>query len=624
MRKKIPSLLAICLLLVTLLAVGWFLAVNCIVHLQAESAYYRLQDYSNSFFFAFSQDDPMWTSDSNLYTKLDTIANMFNRVSYLPVDERSSWLARQGFATGYYPMYTAVILEGTDWTLENGDYLYFSRYHTQQQWENQNAPEQNTLYVRLHREGNDPFAALYDHYDPYGFAVDAAVLRITGTIDGQELTPIQIDYVSKEQAFTDNTAQLRQMDAAGRLTWQTMMKTSATTEGPLQVLYVTHASMTVHQKHPITYRDQEYDSLLSLLQQVGQQNVISEQSLDRLLLFDRFQVTDQNGEPVNVRVVFCAYPLAATQVSISWILSSSSMWLAIIAALVILYLYRRLVLPVKQSVAFMQDDWNSLLLNQKPSGWKEHWQLQALLEAEENRRVRDADRIQRLDKALNYAHNAEKNRRQLTSNIAHELKTPLAIIHSYAEGLKEQIAEEKREQYLDTILAEVKQMDAMVMELLDLSRLEAGKVTLHREPMDLSALVQSCWEPFAPMAATKALQVQLDLAQNCRINADETRLRQVLRNFLSNAVRYTPAGGQVIIRVQIGKKRASFRVENTAEAFTPEALEKVWDSFYRVDKARSDRGTGLGLTIAKSIITLHGGSCHVRNTSIGVEFRFEL
>ena len=89
--------------------------------------------------------------------------------------------------------------------------------------------------------------------------------------------------------------------------------------------------------------------------------------------------------------------------------------------------------------------------------------------------------ITRLNTALTYAKTAEENRRQMTSHIAHELKTPLAVVHSYAEGLQEHIAEDKRDKYIDVILSETERMDAMVLEMLDLSRLEAGKVKLSRD-----------------------------------------------------------------------------------------------------------------------------------------------
>ena len=216
----------------------------------------------------------------------------------------------------------------------------------------------------------------------------------------------------------------------------------------------------------------------------------------------------------------------------------------------------------------------------------------------------------------------------MTSNIAHELKTPLAIIHSYTEGLKEHIAEEKRDQYLDTILAETERMDTMVMEMLDLSRLEAGKVTLSRTEFSLSELVRTQWETFLPLATEKQLQVFLKLNEDCILSADESRIEQVVRNFLSNAVRYTPAGGTIHIQTQYhyARRRQSFvfRVENSGHRFSKEELQKLWDTFYRADSSRSSMGTGLGLAICKNIISLHGGRCEAKNTERGVEFSFIL
>ncbi len=232
--------------------------------------------------------------------------------------------------------------------------------------------------------------------------------------------------------------------------------------------------------------------------------------------------------------------------------------------------------------------------------------------------------IARLNTALQYAKVAEENRRQMTSNIAHELKTPLAIIHSYCEGLKENINEEKKEQYLDTILTESERMDAMVLEMLDLSRLEAGKVKLQRDEFSLSALAKEVFDTFAPMAEEKGLQVTVETQGDCPVVADEARIGQVIRNYASNAVRYTPEGGTILVRVRPGILGVMLTVENSGCHFTDEELTKVWESFYRSDKSRDRKGTGLGLTIVKNIIALHGGKCGVRNTQHGVEFSFML
>jgi signal transduction histidine kinase len=232
--------------------------------------------------------------------------------------------------------------------------------------------------------------------------------------------------------------------------------------------------------------------------------------------------------------------------------------------------------------------------------------------------------ITRLNTALEYAKAAEENRRQMTSNIAHELKTPLAVIHSYAEGLKEHIAEDKRDKYVDVILAEAERTDGMVLEMLDLSRLEAGKVKLSRDEFSLADLTKAIFEKLQMAAEAKELQISYEFPEQSTIVADENRIAQVVENFATNAVKYTPAGGSVTVRIQNNRGKTTFSIENDSKPLSAEALAKVWDTFYRVDESRSGGGTGLGLAIAKNIVELHGGKCSVRNTKTGVEFQFTI
>ena len=232
--------------------------------------------------------------------------------------------------------------------------------------------------------------------------------------------------------------------------------------------------------------------------------------------------------------------------------------------------------------------------------------------------------LTRLNTALNYAKTAEENRRQMTSHIAHELKTPLAVVHSYAEGLKEHIAEDKRDKYLDVILSETERMDAMVLEMLDLSRLEAGKVKLARDQFSLGELARSVFDRLEMAIQAKELQLTWDLPEDTNLTADEGRIAQVVENFATNAVKYTPPGGSIAVSIEKGRRGLTFTVANDCPPLSREALNKVWDTFYRVDEARSGGGTGLGLAIAKQIIELHGGSCSAENTGTGVAFRFTI
>ena len=232
--------------------------------------------------------------------------------------------------------------------------------------------------------------------------------------------------------------------------------------------------------------------------------------------------------------------------------------------------------------------------------------------------------ITRLNTALEYARKAEENRRQMTSNIAHELKTPLAVIHSYAEGLKEHAAEGKRDKYIDVILAEAERTDGMVLEMLDLSRLEAGKVKLTRDDFSMIALTQSIFEKLEMAMQVKNLQLEFSFPDDFIVTADESRIAQVIENFATNAIKYTSAGGHVKVEIRTGREKTTFAIENESAPLPDEVLNKVWDTFYRAGESRSGGGTGLGLAIAKSIIELHGGKCSVQNTETGVEFSFTI
>lgn len=286
---------------------------------------------------------------------------------------------------------------------------------------------------------------------------------------------------------------------------------------------------------------------------------------------------------------------------------------------------RHLIQPVQTVGRALMSGEVQLPLYPEPSdAWYESQQLQEGLSKCTDRLWMQRNEITRLNTALEYAKKAEEERRQLTSHVAHELKTPLAVLHSYAEGLREHIAEDKRDRYLEVILAETERMDALVLEMLDLSRLEAGKVKLARDTFSLTKLAQSVFERLEMAAQAKALQVTWEAPGDCVITADQARIEQVVENFAVNAVKYTPAGGQIRVRLSTSARATRFSVENDCEPLSQEALTHVWDSFYRGDQARDRGGTGLGLAIARSIIHLHGGRCEAHATKNGAEFSFVL
>lgn len=256
--------------------------------------------------------------------------------------------------------------------------------------------------------------------------------------------------------------------------------------------------------------------------------------------------------------------------------------------------------------------------------WREPQQIAQGLYQQREAEKEDKLEIHRLEAALDYAKSAEEGRRQLVSNLAHELKTPLAVIHSYAEGLKEHIAEDKREKYLSILLSETERMDAMVLEMLDLSRLEAGKVKLARDTFSLGDLARETFGRLERAMEAKNLTLTWDIPEQSDVVADEARIAQVMENFATNALKYTPPGGNIHASITLIQGMTRFSLTNTSPPLSSEALAHVFDSFYRADDARAGHSTGLGLAISRQIVELHGGSCRAENVPGGVRFSFQL
>lgn len=253
------------------------------------------------------------------------------------------------------------------------------------------------------------------------------------------------------------------------------------------------------------------------------------------------------------------------------------------------------------------------------------WELQSLsghFHAAQQERHRALNEVRQLQTALDYARDAEEKRRSMVSALAHELKTPLAVIHSYAEGLQEGIAPEKQAQYLSVIRQEARAMDELVLQMLELSRMDAGKVRLEPEQFSLTQLAAGILETMQPAAGERELL--LHSPQDIAVTADKSKIRQAVTNLVSNAIKYAQGDGPVQIKIYRRSLSVYFVIENPCPPLSEEALSKVFDSFYRADTARDRSGTGLGLAIVKSIIALHRGQCKVRNTQNGVEFSFIL
>jgi len=215
----------------------------------------------------------------------------------------------------------------------------------------------------------------------------------------------------------------------------------------------------------------------------------------------------------------------------------------------------------------------------------------------------------------------EENRNTFIANVSHELKTPITSIRSYAETLADAMNDldpETRNNFINVILNESDRMTKIVQDLLTLSKMDAGEITLKIEPFNLSESVQRVYDSVLLNAQKRGMNMALNLSSGTQIlHGDKARIEQVLLNILSNALRYTPDGGKIELKTYFDKKRSEMVicVKDTGIGIPAEDLPKLFDRFYRVDKARSRAkgGSGLGLAIAKELIERHGGTITIES-----------
>ena len=183
---------------------------------------------------------------------------------------------------------------------------------------------------------------------------------------------------------------------------------------------------------------------------------------------------------------------------------------------------------------------------------------------------------------------------------------------------------EKRDSYLDIVLKESDQMADLVSSLLELARLESG-LSLNLESVALAPLIKEVWESMALSLEQKKIVLSMTL-EDLWIEGDKGHLNKLVRNLATNALRHTPEGGTITVSLIEQDGQAILVVDNDGQQIPDADLPRLWDPFYRVDKARnrSDGGTGLGLTIVRAAVLAHGGTCEVENRSGGVRFRVSL
>lgn len=210
----------------------------------------------------------------------------------------------------------------------------------------------------------------------------------------------------------------------------------------------------------------------------------------------------------------------------------------------------------------------------------------------------------------------ERRRQEFVAAASHELKTPLALMRGYTEGLEQDIGD--REQYLAGMEREIDRMNALVLDMLEETRLERMEQLQQLETVNLSCLVKDLLDEMAPLFQGLNLSVQLEEGVTCP--GDRSLLERGIGNLLSNAARYCSPGGQVRITLTSGPV---LTVENDADPIPEEELPRLYELFYRGDKARDRSGSGMGLAIARRIFSLHRLNCTAENIPGGVRFRLQ-
>ena len=222
----------------------------------------------------------------------------------------------------------------------------------------------------------------------------------------------------------------------------------------------------------------------------------------------------------------------------------------------------------------------------------------------------------------------DEMRKEFLANVSHELKTPIALIQGYAEGLQEEINDdpESRQFYCDVIVDEAAKMNNMVKKLLTLNQLEFGNDVVAMERFDLTALVKNYIQSAAILTKQHEITVRMEEYPPIYAWADEFKIEEVFMNFFSNAVNHCE--DDKIIEVKMEQKDGKVRVSvfNTGKPIPEDSIHHIWEKFYKVDKARTREygGSGVGLSIVKAIMESMNQQFGVNNYNNGVEFWFEL
>lgn len=245
---------------------------------------------------------------------------------------------------------------------------------------------------------------------------------------------------------------------------------------------------------------------------------------------------------------------------------------------------------------------------------RSHDEIGSLAQSVDRMRVQLSETISKLNAEIENVKKLESLRKDFINQFTHEMKTPLGIINGYSELIQESTDDKEKERYLEIINRETERINALIVSMLNLSRLEAGKVELIIEEIDLEDLVTEIIDEYEVLLMKKNIKIDIKVEDKL-IYADKKQIATVIKNFLSNAIKHTYENGNIVIDINQG-----FSVYNEGQPIPEEQIENIWYTFVTHDK----NGTGLGLAICRSILELHHFKYDVKNVDNGVCFYMKI
>ena len=238
-----------------------------------------------------------------------------------------------------------------------------------------------------------------------------------------------------------------------------------------------------------------------------------------------------------------------------------------------------------------------------------------------------------LEKDIEEKSKIDEMRKSFISDVSHELKTPIALIQGYSEGLLENVNtdEENRKFYAEVILDETNKMDKLVKQLLELMKLEYGKREFTDSVFNIVEVEKEVIRKSKVMLEETQVEVKYETSEEINVYADDFYIEQVVTNYITNAIKHVKeVDGEKYIKitneVNIEKNNVRIKVFNTGEQISEEHMARIWNRFYKIDESRnrSNGGTGIGLAFVKAIMTNYGKDYGLINKENGVEFYFDL